>query len=706
MGQRPSGISVKIREDLMAGSARTQTTLICDPIITLDGHRLTTSDIGDICFAKLDQGTSNEEIISFTGITDNTTTYTLTGCVWGYNFYNTTGSVEANKKRHTSGGGLLITNDDHYLATQYVNADSNQTIAGVKTFSSVPQTSAGDPTTANELTRKGYVDALVLGTLTTINVIVPGKAGETISAAGKLVYFDDTDNEWKLCDADTATTVQNVLLGISQGAGTNGNAISGGVLLQGVDANQSGLTEGDIYYASNTPGSISNSAGTTEVTVGIGKSATELYFNPRFNQQLTEDQQDALTGTSGTPSSTNKYVTNDDTAENTASKLVRRQSNGDIAGLVQLNTTLTAGETINGATTPTPIFFGENPTEQKLLENTTGNSDVRVYGTNWKSQTFTTSSTTRKLSKFSIYARSIGSQRDCVLALYDTSAGKPYNPITSISFNTFGNQISSSYEDVVLDISNVEILPSTMYAIVVYCTSGDSGNCIEWREQTSDIFANGTEVGSADSGNTWTISSSADFRFAVYGYTNEKKVWMSDANNLERLRFDGFATSNAIADASINVATAGLVSNFTGLTSGSLYYVQDSVGTIGTTPGTYGVLVGRASSTTQLLIQPSEQLVDVAEVKWWSIVMPKYAQKAVISFQFNYTSQVWTFYRQTISRSMKTLSSIDGFSSTGSPDQFTKDLFTMSLSGDTITINISTGWGPLTLPIMTVYYYR
>ena len=76
MGQRPSGISIRIREDLVAGSARTQTTLICDPIITLDGHRLATADIGDICFAKLDQGTSNEEIISFTGITDNTTTYT------------------------------------------------------------------------------------------------------------------------------------------------------------------------------------------------------------------------------------------------------------------------------------------------------------------------------------------------------------------------------------------------------------------------------------------------------------------------------------------------------------------------------------------------------------------------------------------------------------------------------------------------------
>ena len=328
---RPSGISVYIRQDLDEGAARSGTTLIIDPIITADGHRVTMSDIGDICFAKIDQGTSNEEIISFTGITDNTSTYTLTGCVWGYNFYNGTGSVAANQKKHISGSKIIITNDDHFLNLQYVNVDSAQTIVGAKTFTVTPQSNGGNPTTSTDLVIKSYVDALVLGTLTTINVIVPGKAGETVSA-GNLLYFDETDNEWKKTDADTASTVENVLLGIAQGAGTDGNAITNGILLQGVDSHQSGLTEGDPEYASNTAGSISSTPGTTEVTVGIAKSTTELYFNPRFNQQLTENQQDALAGTSGTPSAANPFVTNDDTAENTASKLVRRKSDGTIDG--------------------------------------------------------------------------------------------------------------------------------------------------------------------------------------------------------------------------------------------------------------------------------------------------------------------------------------------------------------------------------------
>jgi len=78
-----------------------------------------------------------------------------------------------------------------------------------------------------------------------------------------------------------------------------------------LDANQSGLTAGAIYYASNTAGGISSSAGTQEVTVGFSYSTTQLYFNPRFNQQLTEDQQDALAATT-TPASGNKFITQKD----------------------------------------------------------------------------------------------------------------------------------------------------------------------------------------------------------------------------------------------------------------------------------------------------------------------------------------------------------------------------------------------------------
>lgn len=120
----PSGISVRIREDLIDGVSRVQTTLTIDPIVTLDGHRVTMADIGSIGYAKLDGGTSREEIMSWTGITDNTTTYTLTGCVWGVNFYNLSNAT-ANYKRHTAGAKFEIKTDMHYLTNQFRDNEDN-----------------------------------------------------------------------------------------------------------------------------------------------------------------------------------------------------------------------------------------------------------------------------------------------------------------------------------------------------------------------------------------------------------------------------------------------------------------------------------------------------------------------------------------------------------------------------------------------------
>lgn len=271
-----------------------------------------------------------EEICTFTGITDNgDNTATLTGLtrnLIGQDPYITSGTG----KTHGASAVVVFT-DNPQMYARLASKENANTFTQQNIFQGyAPQTDT-DPVADNDLTRKSYVLSLVLGTLTTINVIVPGNAGENVSA-GNLVYFDDTDNEWKKCDADTPATVQNVLLGIAQGSGTNGNPITDGVLLQGVDDNQSGLSIGDLYYASNTAGGISTTPGTTEVTIGIGKTATTLYFAPRFNQQLTEDQQDALDNAlGGALTAANPVESQGDTSvTSAASKLVRGNASGKI----------------------------------------------------------------------------------------------------------------------------------------------------------------------------------------------------------------------------------------------------------------------------------------------------------------------------------------------------------------------------------------
>lgn len=206
----------------------------------------------------------------------------------------------------SAGADAIVTNDPLTMSRFAALAEAN-TFSALNIFSIVPQTTA-DPVNNNDLARKSWILSLVLGNLTTINLIIPGTAGATI-AAGNLVYLDTATGRWKLADASNAATVNNTLLAIAQGAGTNGNPISGGILLQGVDTHQTGLTLGNVEYATNTPGAIGAAAGTTVVAVGVAKSATDVYFEPRFDQQLTNDQMAALAGNSGTPSSGNRFVT-------------------------------------------------------------------------------------------------------------------------------------------------------------------------------------------------------------------------------------------------------------------------------------------------------------------------------------------------------------------------------------------------------------
>lgn len=142
--------------------------------------------------------------------------------------------------------------------------------------------SAVSPATDYALATKKYVDDLAFGGATTVDkVTVTATAGETI-AARQLVYLKSSDSRWWLCDADTVATIDNVILGIAQGSGTAGNAITSGVMIAGVDTNFSGLTANTVYYASNTAGGISTTSGTNTRVIGIATATTKLNFDPDF----------------------------------------------------------------------------------------------------------------------------------------------------------------------------------------------------------------------------------------------------------------------------------------------------------------------------------------------------------------------------------------------------------------------------------------
>lgn len=215
----------------------------------------------------------------------------------------TTGTV----RLHRVGASVTITDFAHIKEIEDLVSGTDGFDENTPLFYEVAPTLT-DP---RQFATKDYVDDMVNGgPVSYQRVVQTGNAGETV-AAGQLVYLKNADGEWYLVDADTLATVQNVIIGVAQGAGTDGNVIDGGVLILGIDENQSGGTPGSLAYASNTAGGISTSAGTNVFRVGVYKSATQLYVNPYFYNGLSQGQIDALAGGGafGTPSSTNKFLT-------------------------------------------------------------------------------------------------------------------------------------------------------------------------------------------------------------------------------------------------------------------------------------------------------------------------------------------------------------------------------------------------------------
>lgn len=70
--------------------------------------------------------------------------------------------------------------------------------------------------------------------------------------------------------------------------------------------------------------------GISKLSVAPASASNPIAVGDNDGRVPTQDENDALAGTSGTPSTSNKYVTADDVAENTASKVVRRKSDSNI----------------------------------------------------------------------------------------------------------------------------------------------------------------------------------------------------------------------------------------------------------------------------------------------------------------------------------------------------------------------------------------
>jgi len=269
-----------------SGVSSSDTSIVLSNFVLPDGETLITmTAFGSIGFGTIEPGTAREEQISFTGITQNgDDTATLTGVTRGLNFVSPYDETSAYKFAHAGGSTFIVTNTAGFY-NQLLGKGNDETITGKYSFDTIPE-SSDTPLSDNDLATKKYVDDNVNGGEVSINrIVVAGTAGEALTT-GQLVYLKVSDSKWWKVDADIAATVDNIKLGITQGAGDADGIIAGGVLTYGAHTT-TGLTANSLYYASNTAGGISATAGTNSKVIGQAISTTILDFDPDFYKQST-----------------------------------------------------------------------------------------------------------------------------------------------------------------------------------------------------------------------------------------------------------------------------------------------------------------------------------------------------------------------------------------------------------------------------------
>jgi len=237
-----------------AGVVIGATTVKLTSFAQIDGTLLTMSDFGSKGYITIEPGVTNEEQISFTGVTQNSDgTATLTGVStvgMVQPFTETSGIAIAHV-----GGTIAILSNTAGLYSQYAAKSNAETITGTWTFAvaSYPRVSSAAtlPTADEMLATKKYVDGVAVS-----------------------------------------------------GAPTSGTNVLGIVKL-----------------------STAAVVGTSPIVVGDNDTRVP-----------TQGENDAMAGTRGTPSSTNKFVTNDDTSTTGTTQYVVRYSG---TGLITVASTPT-----------------------------------------------------------------------------------------------------------------------------------------------------------------------------------------------------------------------------------------------------------------------------------------------------------------------------------------------------------------------------
>lgn len=400
------------------------TTISLTSFADIYGNVLTMASFGSKGYITLEPDTTNEEAATFTGVTANANgTYTLTGvesALAQSPYTESSGLV-----RQHSGGTKLVITDNVAFWNTFANKNNNETILGTWVFNTAPSSLSATPasTTALGNVKLTSTPSTTLGNPT---ITIASPAVVTLAShgliAGDSVQFTTTGA------LPTGLATSTTYYVIATGLTTNAFELS--TTVGGTAVNTSGTQSGTHTLLRTTPFAVGND-------------------DPRIPSVTTAG---AFAGSVGTPSSTNKFLT---------------QAGVYTADFDQQQATQNATSVVGQANSA----GNRNIVAQSFIPTVTKIRGVRLY-------------------KSADTGSFIGS---VVVSLQVDSSGSP----SGVSLASFTILNASWLEMNVGEISLYfgteydSMVVGNTYWIVVTPSTSDSSNCINLGTTSSSSYANG-----------------------------------------------------------------------------------------------------------------------------------------------------------------------------------------------------------------------
>jgi len=370
-------IAKALKTYLKSPLSMSATSVILRALNDSKGNALAMADFGDFGVVVVKQG-DNIEMIKFDGLTVNADgSVTLDVATSGRHIDPTTPYAGSSTGLSFQSGADVIVTNDPLTTAQFAVLGNAQSWTALQTFTVIPVLPASDPTTDNQAVRKAYVDGnfvantgseTVAGVKTfTSSPIVPTPTTEF--QASTKGYVDD--NAVFLTGAQTVAGVKTFSSSPIVPTPTTDYQIATKKYVD--DVALAGAPD-----ASTTTKGVVEEATEAEVNAGTatGGTGARLYIPAELGGRLpSQDENDAQAGGGylGTPSTSNKYLTEDG-----ARSLFGNGSDGDVT--ISTNTTLSADMYYRNLTVNGGVVLNTGGYRIYVLDTFTNNGTIRNNG--------------------------------------------------------------------------------------------------------------------------------------------------------------------------------------------------------------------------------------------------------------------------------------------------------------------------------------